>query len=274
MAFPMKYKSIIFVGLLFFRAFLPYIGYAQTKDSLIEPGEMPTQHFSQEDSSLTMDTALSRNNLKENTDFLKWKKDREFSYMHYLDSLLRSQKEMRTDTVSIDEKSGRIKRNRDRSTQSSPVNNILNSWPLRIFFWAMALLFIAFISYKVLFKNGIFKKKKELPVEDENDSLQELNELSEYDYLAGEAENKNQLNLATRYLFLKTLKNLSDKGFIDFTSEKTNKDYLDEMQRHNYFDEFRKLTRDYEYVWYGKFTIGKQDYQKLKEDFVFFNRKV
>jgi hypothetical protein len=46
------------------------------------------------------------------------------------------------------------------------------------------------------------------------------------------------------------------------------------MRRHNYFEEFAKLTRDYEYVWYGKFLIGKTQYQQLKEAFAFFNQKV
>lgn len=271
----MKYKSYLFVGLLFLRAFLSSNGYAQTKDSLLPSVETQINQLSPENSTTnSTDTALTKKYLKDNPDILKWKKNREFSYMQYLDSLLRNQKDMRTDTVSVDEKSGRIRRKPVQSQTPSPINTILNSWPLKIFFWAMALLFIVFISYKVLFKNGLFKKKKELQADDEEDSLHDLNELSEYDFLAHEAENKNEYNLATRYLFLKTLKNLSDKGFINFTNEKTNKDYLNEMRQHNYSNVFRKLTRDYEYVWYGKFTIRKEDYEKLKEDFSFFNKNV
>ncbi len=62
-------------------------------------------------------------------------------------------------------------------------------------------------------------------------------------HLITEAENKDEFNLATRYLFLKTLKNLADRGFINFTAEKTNKEYLKEMRQHNYYDKFRELTR-------------------------------
>ncbi len=74
-----------------------------------------------------------------------------------------------------------------------------------------------------------FHENRKLFIPDE-ESLQELNEISAYDYLVAEAENNNEYNLATRYLFLKTLKNLSDNGFIHFTSEKTNKEYLKEMR--------------------------------------------
>lgn len=275
MAFPMKYKSQLFVALLVIRIFFPSNGYAQTKDSLSEPGDLNAQQFSQDESiPSSSDTSLTPQYPKDSLDILKWKKNREFAYMHYLDSLLKNQKNMRTDTVSVDEKSGRIKRKSEKINTPSAINNVLNSWPLKIFFWSLALLFIAFISYKVLFKNGIFKKKRKLLIQAEEDSLQDLNELSEYDFLAHEAENKNEYNLATRYLFLKTLKNLSDKGAVSFASEKTNKDYLNEMRQHKYAEEFEKLTRDYEYVWYGKFSIDKKQYQKLKEDFSFFNKKV
>ena len=275
MAFPMKYKSHLFVALLVISLFYPSNGYAQTQDSLSESHGVQTQQFSQDDSTPnSSDTALTIQYPKDSLDVLKWKNNREFSYMHYLDSLLRNQKGMRTDTVSVDEKSGRIKRKPAKTGTPSAINNALNSWPLKIFFWSLALLFIVFISYKVLFKNGIFKKKKELFTEAEEDSLQDLNELSEYDFLIDEAENKNEFNLATRYLFLKTLKNLSEKGCISFGPDKTNKDYLNEMRQHNYSEEFAKLTRDYEYVWYGKFSIDKDFYQKLKEDFSFFNKKV
>lgn len=261
MAFPMKNKSYLFVVLLLARILVSYNGYAQTKDSHL------TQNYT------SKDTALIRQNLKDSFDILKWKENREFSYMHYLDSLLRREKHWQTDTVSVDEKSGVIKRNKINKGQPSSVNNLLNSWPLKTFFWLLAVLFIFFISYKVLFKNGIFTRKKVLHTGNEVESFEELHELSEYDSLAYEAENKNEFNLATRYLYLKTLKNLSDKGFINFTNEKTNKDYINEM--HPAFrEEFRNLTRDYEYIWYGKFSIDKKGFQKIKEDFSFFNKKI
>lgn len=271
----MKYKCYLFVASLFLGMMIHYNGHAQTKNAFQENTETEQPPLSQNNSAtISADTVLTRRSQEENPDILKWKKSREFSYMHYLDSLLRSQKEMRTDTVSVDQKSGRIKRSHAATNQPSSVNTVLNSWPLKIFFWLMALVFIVLIFYKVIFKSQIFTRKKEVRSPEEEESVQELNELSEYDLLINEAENKNEFNLATRYLFLKTIKHLSEKSLISFTPEKTNKDYLNEMHKHNYFEEFAKLTRDYEYVWYGKFLIGETAYQKLKEGFAFFNQKV
>ena len=271
----MKHKTKLFVCLLSLWILSSHNGYAQIHDSLNSPEGKQTQQFQQDNSdSNTVDTTLQKKLLKDNSQILKWKQSRQFSYMHYMDSLLRKQKDLRTDTVSIDEKSGRINRIPQHIRHPSALNNILNSLPLKIFFWALALIFIAFITYKVFFKNGIFVGRKKIIVEGDEESLQELNEVSAYDTLIAEAENSEQFNLATRYLFLKTLKNLSDRSFINFTAEKTNKDYLKEMEQHNYFSEFRELTRNYEYTWYGKFVIDKEEYQKLKEAFDSFNKKI
>lgn len=269
----MKNKFHLFVCLLFLCTLGPISGNAQTHDTSNVSDEDQIQEFSQPGIKPT-DTSLQKKYLKDNADILKWKESREFTYMHYLDSILRKRKDLKTDTVSVDEKSGRIKRAQRHQRQPSSMNLVLNSWPLKIFFWLLAIIFVVFISYKVFFKSGIFVSRKQGTLPSNEESLQELNEISAYDNLVAEAENGNQYNLATRYLFLKTLKQLSDNGFIHFTSEKTNKEYLKEMEQHNYNDEFRELTRDYEYIWYGKFMIDKPEYQKLKEQFHFFNKKI
>jgi hypothetical protein len=46
------------------------------------------------------------------------------------------------------------------------------------------------------------------------------------------------------------------------------------MEQNKYFNQFEKLTRNYEYTWYGKFLIDKNKYQYLKEEFILFNEKV
>jgi hypothetical protein len=256
MASPMKCKSRQFVCLLLL-IFCKYNGNAQTQNFQLLPDTVSQKQLSQNDDSIS-----------------KWKQSHEFAYMDYLDSVLRKEKNIKADTVSIDE-SGKITRNQRAENNASGLNKILNSLPLRIFFWVIALIFIGLISYKVFFKNGIFRRKKnKLIAENEEGSPYDLEELSKYDALISDAENKNEFNLATRYLFLKTLKTLADKGFIDFTAEKTNKEYLKEMEQNKYFNQFEKLTRNYEYTWYGKFLIDKNKYQYLKEEFILFNEKV
>ncbi len=228
-----------------------------------------------ENSDEYSDTILKRTLFDYESDSLqKWKQNREFAYMKYLDSLLKKKSDLKADTVSVNRNTGKLKRV-PRSSDNSGINKFLNSLPLKIFFWALAIFFIAFIFYKVFFKNGIFDRKKSRSLENDNeDPLMGLEEFSKYNALILEAETTNNFNLSTRYLYLQTLKTLSDKGLINFSTDKTNNEYLHEMASHKYQRQFASLTRNYEYVWYGKFLIDQFQYQKLKNEFIAFNKKV
>ena len=252
-------------------------GYAQTNNSLdSSAGEVTAPPYQQKDSLQEMDdSSAGKLSFDDSDKIIKWKRSREFAYMHYLDSLLRIQKDFKSDTVSINEISGKVIRNHPSVKDSGAFNKILNSLPLKIFFWTLALIFIAFIGYRVLFKNGIFTaKKNKVTAEGDEELSIDLGDFSKYDALISEAENAKNFNLATRYLYLKTLKNLSEKGLINFVPDKTNLDYLHEMETGNYFEEFQSLTHNYEYLWYGKFLIGEKNYQHLKKEFILFNKKV
>lgn len=260
----MKCKLKLLFYFLTSLVFFSYTGHAQTKNG------------SNGESLLTLpDSTFLKDSITGNDSILKWKQSREFFYMHYLDSLLRNQKNIRSDTVRIDENNGNIKRNHPHRNEHRGLNNLLNSLPFQLFFWFLAIIFISYIFYKVLLKNGIFRRKKNKSIsQSEEEALHTLNELSQYDDLIGAAESRSDFNLAVRYLFLKTLKTLAEEGFINFTAEKTNREYLKEMEQNNYYHEFEKLTRSYEYSWYGKFLIHENEYRKLKENFNSFHQNV
>jgi len=271
--------DIIHAGICFliFLACFSINSYAQTKDSsnsLDDKIESPS--YNPEDSSHNLnDTGAINISLSDSNKIAKWKQSHDFAYIHYLDSLLRKQKSIRSDTVTINENSEKVNRNHKYNNKDSAFNKIMNSLPLKIFFWMLALIFIVFVGYKVLFKNKIFviKKKKLIPETGEESDI-DSGDLSKYDTLISEAESNNNFNLATRYLYLKTLRRLSEKGSINFSPDKTNNDYLREMKPDNNFKEFRSLTRNYEYIWYGKFLIDEKEYRSLKEEFMLFNKKV
>ena len=262
----MKCKSAIFVCLLIILSVSN--SHAQTQNS-VQPKQRPdTSTFKQYDSS------LQNNHSKTGDTILSWRKSREFGYMKSVDSLLRAQKNLRNDTISITNR-GKILRNQTTRRDSSGLNDILNSSPLKIFFWTLALFFIVLITYKFFFKNDFFGgMKNKAIIKNEEVSLRELADVSEYNILISDAETIKEFNLATRYLFLKTLKNLSDKGFIEFTTAKTNKEYSKEISQYNFSNSFEMLVHNYEYTWYGKFTIDEIQYQQLRKAFVLFNEKL
>ena len=72
---------------------------------------------------------------------------------------------------------------------------------------------------------------------------------------------------ATRYLYLKTLHLLSDRGLIRWHAEATNHDYLRELKGTPTEPPFRFLTRAYEMVWYGEFVLSESSFRRLHTHF-------
>lgn len=68
---------------------------------------------------------------------------------------------------------------------------------------------------------------------------------------------------AVRLQYQKTLKELSEAGLIEWATNKTNHDYLYELEKHPASDAFRRLTRIYEYTEYGDFGIGEDGYRNV-----------
>lgn len=82
-----------------------------------------------------------------------------------------------------------------------------------------------------------------------------------------EALANQDYNQAVRLYYLKIIKNLSEQGAIDWAREKTNRDYLREMQNHVLAQPFRKATQTYEYIWYGNQALSAWHFGELEGGF-------
>jgi hypothetical protein len=79
--------------------------------------------------------------------------------------------------------------------------------------------------------------------------------------------------MATRLLFLGTLKLLSENEFIEYNHDKTNADYLKELSGTGLYKDFFRLTRDFEYTWYGHFELSQNAFEQVAEDFSRFKQQ-
>ena len=243
-----------------------------TKDSSIAIAEEDSVN---DDPGNVADTFITKTVFENAHDsILNWKQGREFGYMAYLDSLLRKKTGLRIDTVSIDK--GTINKSRAPGSRTgSNSNSFLNSLAVKVFFWALAIFFIGFILYKLFFSGGLFAKGNTKADDGQASKEPELlNEYSEYNALIQGAELKKDFNLSVRYLYLQSLKKLADSELIIFSADKTNNLYVQELAGRSYQQEFAFLTLNYEYVWYGRFTVDIARYQQLKRKFVLFNKRV
>ena len=106
-------------------------------------------------------------------------------------------------------------------------------------------------------------KQIEVPYEE---SIENIHEISFNDEIQ-KAINNNDFRLAVRLLYLKSLKELNDAGRIKWEIDKTNSQYINELRHPDQKHQFRDLTRQFEYVWYGNFNIDKGSFLKISDSF-------
>ena len=255
----MKNRSVIFLC-IFFLAWCGKYSFAQ-------------QGVKYDEQKLNVDSILRFNSLDPEIDSIdRFRHSRDFAYMNYIDSLLRKRTSFKTDTVAFTRQpvdAGHTKSQKDHSA----LNKILNSAPVRIFFWALAIIFLGFILYNLVIKNSFFRRERKAKEKEKAGAEQSLSDASKYLSLIEDAERKDDLALAIRFLFLRMLAVMADKEIINFSPEKTNRDYLKEVPQKDR-NVYASLMRNYEYIWYGKFTFGKGNYAHLKRTFTDFTNKL
>lgn len=97
--------------------------------------------------------------------------------------------------------------------------------------------------------------------------VEENIEQIDFDKLISKALKANNYRLATRYLYLKSLKVLANKKTIEWHYEKTNSDYFNEIKDSKIKALFMRVSYIYDYVWYGEFPINEASFNKNKDDF-------
>lgn len=74
--------------------------------------------------------------------------------------------------------------------------------------------------------------------------------------------------LAIRYYYLLSLKYLTDNESIEWQPQKTNEDYIKELEKETLRFDFQNITKIYDYVWYGEFKVDAIKFEALKSPFV------
>jgi len=77
-----------------------------------------------------------------------------------------------------------------------------------------------------------------------------------------------------RLLYLRLLRNLADRNIINYTQDRTNFDYLAQLQPTGYYTDFFRLTRHYEYSWYGQFPLEQDKFIIIRKEFENFDKRL
>jgi hypothetical protein len=114
-----------------------------------------------------------------------------------------------------------------------------------------------------------FKKTKKKVAEKLIYEDEDIHE-TDIDRLLQNAINNKEYRLAIRYHYLAALKTLSNKKLIDYHKDKTNSEYLFEIENSTTRTEFSYLSYVYSYVWYGDFPIDETNYKLAENKYASF----
>lgn len=104
-----------------------------------------------------------------------------------------------------------------------------------------------------------------------DESLENIHEI-DFEPEIEKAITRNDYRLAVRMLYLKCLKKLSDSGAISWQIDKTNSNYIAELENSILKEKFTYLTDRFEIIWYGEFNIDQSVFLKIHTDFKDFNK--
>jgi hypothetical protein len=138
------------------------------------------------------------------------------------------------------------------------------------FLLAVFIIFIilkGFVGFDVHFwkPNKTIKRTKEKLIYEDEDIHK-----VDFEDLLKKAIDSHNFRLAIRYYYLMTLKGLSAKKIIDYHKDKTNLEYLFEIENTAMRSKFSYLSYVYTYVWYGEFTVDEQSFKAAENKYQSF----
>lgn len=189
----------------------------------------------------------------------------------YVPEIEKIEKRLQTDSAFRDslEKAANV-----QFTEPGKTDFTQQTW-FRFIIWFIIIgVFLAAIIY-FLFQNKISLFSRESVASSHENAEEDENifELS-YNNLIHKAETEQNYRLAVRLMFLQTLKLLSETNHIKYQPDYTNLRYLQQLYQSKLYNDFSHVTRDYEYVWYGKFEIAFEKYKVIKNDFLMLQNKI
>ena len=97
---------------------------------------------------------------------------------------------------------------------------------------------------------------------------------SDLDAYIRQALKQEEYALAIRLYYLSILKELSLRKAIRWTRNKTNRQYVQEMQQSAFSSSFEEVTSIFERAWYGDRQLNRQDFQAVEPKFRTLTRRI
>ena len=136
---------------------------------------------------------------------------------------------------------------------------------MKTIYWLLGLGALVFFIIKVTKMNRVnlftASPGSNIPYTIEEENIHAI----QFDKAIEEALQTGNYRSAIRLLYLQNLKILADKNIIVWQLNKTNSDYLYEINNTNLQLMFKHITNVFEYAWYGDLIVNREDFAELKE---------
>jgi hypothetical protein len=167
------------------------------------------------------------------------------------------------------DKAHRKKQKPKKEQSSSAKTNWLQPliWILMIGGFIAVLFWFLWSSDVRLFRKPPQKTSREEVVEEDIFEI-------DYDKAIKDAIASGNFRVAVRLGYLQLLKELSERNIIRYSQQLTNSDYVMQLYGTNYYPDFFRITRHFEYAWYGGFNVSSAAYEKISSDLGHFKSKL
>jgi hypothetical protein len=139
--------------------------------------------------------------------------------------------------------------------------------------YVLPALLVGVLVYIILKSTKLLNRNAKKTTLEYYESLENIHEI-DFDSEIERAVAQYNYRLAVRLLYLKCLKQLSDAGLIHWQIDKTNSAYYYELNNADQRNAFGSLTRRFEFVWYGGFSIDERAFKDIDQLFHQFKKQL
>jgi hypothetical protein len=150
------------------------------------------------------------------------------------------------------------------------VGDFLSDSTVRTIIYIILGVILVLIIYRIVVVNNLFMTPASRKRIEENEEPETEIDDNSLDTKVQKAILEKNYRLAIRFMYLKTLRSLNEKGWIRYHAQGTNNEYINQVHHYGAGNEFRFLTHVYEYVWYGEFALTEEQFNKVQQSFQHF----
>ena len=125
---------------------------------------------------------------------------------------------------------------------------------------------------------GMGKRKRKQPPSESGpqapDDLSRPGSVAELEKALEAARNRGDRREVIRLLYRMALLRLGEQKWLRLLPEKTNWEYVEELEDQSWQSEFGRLTRAYEYIWYGGSGAAASSFDYWEAELLRFNAKI